>query len=102
MPIMTDREIAVLGAMRGVKKEVSKIKRRLRLVEEDLAKPPRPKTAGNISFHETREELWRQGLAEEAASLNQRLIVLKEQWQSMDRERIEAAEERMRLLGHQQ
>ena len=77
MPVMTDREIAVLGSMRGVKKEVYEIKRRLRLAEEDLP-------------------------SEEVASLNQRLIVLKEQWQEMDHERMEAAEERMRLLGHSQ
>lgn len=100
MKIMTEREITVLGAMRKIKKEVLKIKRRRRLAEEDLQRRVLPNRAGNTRHFEIREKLRRQGLAEDILYFNQRLALMKEQWQEMDHERTEAANERMRLLGH--
>ncbi len=69
---MTDREMNALAVMRHLKAEASEVKRRLGQAEgpEDLA------------------------------ALYGRLDTLREEWKRIDQERMDAAEERMRLLGH--
>jgi len=69
---MTEREIQVLAAMRCLREEASEIKRHMRQME--------------------RSEDW--------MALSRRLGDLREEWKKMDQERMDAAEERMRLLGH--
>lgn len=73
--LMTEREMQVLAAMRRLKEEASKIKSRIRRMDK-------------------------QGLTEERIALSERLADLKEEWRKRDKERMDAAEERMRLLGH--
>jgi hypothetical protein len=69
---MTEREIRVLAAMRRLREEASEIKRQLRQMEG----------------------------SEDRTALSGRLGDLREEWKKMDKERMDAAEERMRLLGH--
>ena len=72
---MTERELEVLASMRNLKQEVSEIKTRMR-------------------------ELEQQGMSEEGSAMLVRLADLRVEWKKMDKERMDAAEERMRLLGH--
>jgi len=72
---MTEREFRVLATMRRVKQEVSELKARMREMEQ-------------------------QGLSEDGSALMVRLADLRAEWKKMDEERMDAAEERMRLLGH--
>lgn len=74
---MTERELQVLASMRRLKQEVSKIKALMR-------------------------EMERQGILEDGSVLPVRLAELRAEWKKMDKERMDAAEERMRLLGHVQ
>jgi hypothetical protein len=72
---MTEREFRVLATMRRVKQEVSELKARMGEMEQ-------------------------QGLSEDGSALMVRLADLRAEWKKMDEERMDAAEERMRLLGH--
>jgi hypothetical protein len=72
---MTEREIQALAAMRRLKKEASEVKGRMRQAEE-------------------------RGMSEDGKGLSEQLAELRAEWKKMDRERMDAAEERMRLLGH--
>ena len=73
--LMTEREIRVLAAMRGLKEEASKIKSRMRQMDKE-------------------------GMSEDRMTVSRRLADLKDEWKKLDKERMDAAEERMRLLGH--
>lgn len=75
LSFMTERELRVLASMRRMKQEVQKVKAELRESE-------------------------RQGSWEDVPALQGHLAELRAEWKKMDREREEAAEERMRLLGH--
>lgn len=75
LSFMTERELRVLSSMRRLKQDVQKAKSEMR-------------------------ELERRGLSDDVAALQGHLAELKAEWKKMDREREEAAEERMRLLGH--
>ena len=72
---MTERELQVLASMRRMKQEVSEIKARMREMEQ-------------------------QGISEDGSALPVRLADLRAAWKKLDKERMDAAEERMRLLGH--
>lgn len=72
---MTERELQVLSSMRRLKQEASEIKARMREKEQ-------------------------QGISEDGSALPMRLAELRAEWKEMDKERMAAAEERMRLLGH--
>ena len=72
---MTDREIRILATMRRLKEEASRIKASMLEMEKE------GKSGGE-------SDLWA------------RLADLKAQWKKMDKERLDAAEERMRRLGH--
>ncbi len=72
---MTEREMRVLASMRRLKEEVSGIKASMREMES-------------------------QGTSLDESALWARLKDLKEEWKRLDKERMDAAEERMRLLGH--
>ena len=72
---MTERELQVLASMRRLKQEVSEIKACMREMEQ-------------------------QGISEEGSDLPVRLADLRAEWKKLDKERTDAAEERMRLLGH--
>jgi len=74
---MTEREIRVLASMRRLKEDASETKRRMRRLEQE-------------------------GVGEDRADLSGRLAGLRAEWRKMDKERLDAAEERMRLLGHVQ
>jgi hypothetical protein len=71
---LTEREMKVLAAMRHLKEEASGLKERLRQLDEK----------------------------EDKTGLLIRLADLRAEWKRMDQERMDAAEERMRLLGHVQ
>ena len=71
---MTEREIRILAAMRRLKQEVSEIKMHMGRMEG----------------------------SDDRMVFSRRLGVLREEWKKMDQERMDAAEERMRLLGHMQ
>jgi hypothetical protein len=72
---MTERELQVLASMRRLKQEVSEIKARMR-------------------------EMGQREVLEDGSALPMRLADLRAEWKKMDKERMAAAEERMRLLGH--
>jgi hypothetical protein len=72
---MTERELRVLASMRRLKEEVSRIKEEIRSMEQ-------------------------QGTPEDISNLSATMEDLRAEWKRMDEERMDAAEERMRLLGH--
>ena len=72
---MTERELRVLASMRRLKQEVSEIKASMREMEQ-------------------------QGILQDGSALPARLADLRAEWKKMDKQRMDAAEERMRLLGH--
>jgi hypothetical protein len=72
---MTEREIEVLAVMRRLKGEASKIKNDMRQMDK-------------------------QGMSEDRMNLSLQLAELRDEWKRVDKERMDAAEERMRLLGH--
>jgi hypothetical protein len=72
---MTERELQVLASMRRLKQEVSEIKASMREMEQ-------------------------QGILGDGSAHPVRLADLRAEWKKMDKERMDAAEERMRLLGH--
>ncbi len=75
MHFMTERELRVLASMRRLKEEVHEIKAQMRKLEG-------------------------KGSSEEERTHSAKLEELRAEWRKMDQERMDAAEERMRLLGH--
>jgi len=74
MRTVTTREVEVLDAMREVKEEAREVKDRIRsIIEKD----------------------------EKSAELQQKLKDLQARWRELDAERTAAAEERMKMLGHE-
>jgi DNA repair exonuclease SbcCD ATPase subunit len=72
--VMTKRELKILDAMREVKQGAKGVRDRMRsIIAED----------------------------EQGAELQQRLKELQARWRELDAEREAAAEERMKMLGHQ-
>ncbi len=72
--VMTKKELEILDAMREVKKDAREVKDRVRsIIAEDG----------------------------QGAELQQRLKDLQARWRELDAEREAAAEERMRMLGHE-
>jgi hypothetical protein len=69
---LTERELQVLAAMRRLKAEASEIKRHIQQMKG----------------------------SDDQRAFYRRLGDLREEWKKMDQERMDAAEERMRLLGH--
>jgi hypothetical protein len=76
LSFMTERELRVLASMRRLKEEVREVKASMR----------EGKKRGDVP--------------EEGAGLETRLEGLNAEWKRLEQERSEAAEERMRLLGH--
>jgi len=72
--VMTKQEVEILDAMREVKKEAREVKEKIR----------------NIVAEQ-----------EQGKELQQRLKALQGRWRELDAERAAAAEERMRMLGHE-
>lgn len=72
---MTERELRALSSMRRIKEEASSIKGRMK-------------------------EMKAPGSSEDGKALSARLEELRVEWKKLDRERMDAAEERMKLLGH--
>ncbi len=97
---MTEREFTIHEKMRQLKKEVSAIKRHIRHIEAERTRgSPQPTTNQPTSQHSaygTSPE-W---LERERTRLRARLDELRLQWKQLDQERIDAAMERMRRLGH--
>jgi hypothetical protein len=73
---MTEREFRVLASMRRLKEEVREVRASMRQLKEEA------------------------GMPEQGSGLTARLEGLNAEWKRMEQERLEAAEERMRLLGH--
>ena len=72
--VMTKKELEILDAMREVKEGAREVKDRMRsIIAED----------------------------EQGAELQQRLKDLQTRWRDLDAEREAAAQERMRMLGHE-
>ncbi len=101
MSCLTDRETQILEAMRRIRGEASRIKRRIRLIEEDLSDHPFERTRDGRLYNEISTKLWVQGMQDDWMNLNARLQSLRGEWRAWQAERNEAAEERMRLLGHE-
>ena len=101
---MTEREFKVLKVMKSLRETAWKIKQRIRGIEQDLQDRPamKPQHAPEGTDEEVfrEERLWEQQMAEELLDHCARLANLKDQWKEMDRERMAAQEERMRMLGH--
>ncbi len=72
--VMTKKEVEILDAMREVKKEAKGIKDKIRSI---------------VAEHQEGDEL------------QQRLKALQSRWRELDADRVAAAEERMRMLGHE-
>lgn len=79
--VMTEREFEIHDGLRRIKQEVSEIKRRLKQYAALSIDDP-------TSIERDRRQL--------AGRLDQ----LRREWKRLDEQRIEAARERMRLLGH--
>jgi hypothetical protein len=102
MHFMTEREMKALTAMRRIKEESSGVKNRMRQMEAELGYGPFQGEQNGKGSYETRGKTWMQGMSEDWMELARRLDHLREEWKKMDQEREDAAEERMRLLGHVQ
>ena len=99
-PLLTDRELEALDTMRGIREEASRIKKRVRGFEADLEKGSAADRPGDFREFEYAQGVWEQGMAEELLNECEKLYRLRREWDEWDEERIAAAEERMRLLGH--
>lgn len=97
---MTERELKALKAMRGIKKDVRGVKKRLREIEEELESRPELEERSKTSDAQGQDKLWEQGMIEDLLQNCEMLYQLKKNWEDWDEERMAAAEERMRLLGH--
>jgi len=100
--LLTERELKALDTMRGIREEASRIKQRLRGLENDPESGPYHRRQSGLEDLEYVEALWEQGMAEELLNECDKLYRLRKQWEEWDQERMAAAEERMRLLGHVQ
>lgn len=96
---LTGQEILLLERMKQTRDEIQTVKRRVRQIEEDLTNTSFTRTADGKEWREIRGKIWVQAMAEDLLHLADRLTRLGEDWERMDRERLEAAAERMRLLG---
>jgi len=100
---MTEREFRVLHAMRALREKAAKIKKRVRAIEKQMRERPRreQRPAPSASAEPPGGDAdWEREMAEELLRHCDRLAQWKARWQEMDRERMAAQEERMRLLGH--
>ena len=97
---MTEREFSALADMRRIKAAARNIKKQMGQIEESLGDYFFLMDAQGKISPEKKTEPWIQAMSEEWILLSQRLDCLRELWKEKDRERIAAAEERMRLLGH--
>jgi len=97
---MTEREFAVLKAMRDLWKKAAGVKKRIRKMKEAVPsrtgerKTPRPED------HLIDDACLEQEVAEELLQRCEDLADLKRQWLEMAEERMTAQEERMRMLRH--
>jgi len=98
--VMTEREYRILTDMKRIKAEARNIKNRMGEIEKYLVDNMVEMDATGKKFKGDQNEPELQRISEDWLSLAQRLDALKELWKDRDRERLEAAEERMRLLGH--
>jgi hypothetical protein len=96
----TEREVKLLERMLEARSEIQKLRRRMRQIQEDLATQRFVKDSDGKKWREIRRKLWTQSTAEDMLFLTDRLTRLSEEWERMDRERVEAAGERMLLLVH--
>ncbi len=99
---MIEREFEILAEMRRTKNIVSQIKENLKDVEKLLKKSDLNKENQDRGQHYFYLPTDGDGqrLTEKRHQLYYWLKRLKEEWRNLDNKRIEAAEERMRLLGH--
>ena len=97
---MTEREFSALTDMRRIKAAARNIKQQMGQIEERLGEYFYDIDAGGKRSSEKKTEPWVHCMSEDWILLSQRLDCLREMWKEKDRERIAAAEERMRLLGH--
>jgi len=99
MHLLTGQEILLLERMKQRREESQKVRRRVRQIEDDLSKTSFTRTADGKEWCGIRGKIWAQTMAADLLNLADRLARLSENWERMDRERVEAAAERMRLLG---
>ncbi len=95
----TEREMRLLNRMIEARNEIRKLRKRMTQIEEDLATQSLVRDEGGKKWQEIRGKLWTQAMAEDTLFISERLTQLSHDWERMDQERIETAEERMRLLG---
>jgi len=97
---MTEREFTALADMRRIKAAARNIKEKMGQIEECLGDYFYDMDAKGKRSPEKKPEPWIHFMSEDWIMLSQRLDCLRELWKEKDLERIAAAEERMRLLGH--
>jgi len=95
----TEREMRLLERMIEARNEIRKLRKRMTQIQEDLATQSIVRDEGGKKWQEIRGKLWTQAMAEDALFISERLTQLSQEWERMEQERIETAEERMRLLG---
>jgi len=91
VPLTRDEEV-ILARMREVKAEVAAVKKRLKKIED------------KNGFQIPREGQERDNLGDDQAlwlEQNQLMGTLREEWQELDVKRKEAANFRMKILGHE-
>ena len=94
--------ITFFGCRGALKEEASSLKRRMGKIEEGAGARSFPRERNKRTYHQIQGKLWQQGMSEDWLALSRRLADLREEWKKMNQERMDAAEERMRLLGHTQ
>ena len=98
--ILSEREIKALDMMRKARAEATGIKAQILVFRRILEKDSLAKRRKSLERLQIAEEFWEQDMAEELLSCCERLYQLRNQWDHWDEERMAAAEERMRILGH--
>lgn len=97
---MTEREHMILAEMRRIKEAARSLKNRMGEIEKYLVDNMVEMDGPGKEPKGEEKDLRIRHMAEDWMLMAQRLDALRKLWKNKDRERLEAAEERMRLLGH--
>jgi hypothetical protein len=96
----TERELKALDIMRRIREEASGGKRRFFSPGGAGEEGSAPPGENSLDCLEGIEQYWEQDMAEEMLSCCAKVYELWKEWDEWDEQRMAAAEERMRDLGH--
>jgi hypothetical protein len=96
----TERELKALDMMRRIREESSGVRRQVFVLKGIGEDGYNSLGEDSLDRLEIVEQYWEQDMAEELLSCCARVYELWKEWDEWDEQRMTAAEERMRELGH--